>query len=427
MNSNIEKEICMSCFFSSCWTTALVYGWDPFRICSCKRPIYKHTHPKLTKIYIRCLQFTLWQFTVLLMWQSLPSVGEYALCLGFYDVFENDGKIMNIFLVLLYLAYSITLTFCSHNKIDLITKLRNEWFYERMIVQNNALVRNVSLSVSFIVILFTIIFQIVNLNVYYPAFEKKQYFHFEALMCTVEFGFVTTIIIGGVAHALLLIGMVICVSYTEFEELCSEFCIIRSSDRNLRRKLQDLMNRHQDLWTFINQWNTKFSIVSGVFYFGIIWGTSFLYYAYFYIHMHEFLRIWIFMLMITLSFICIICCCFLCCIAFTMQSGFQDIRRFVNCDLNLRQKLKVLNFIKRFGKVSLCLLIGGFYNVNKRIPLKISPTKLRRRSLSVEIVEKNSAGSQNLKFIGGFTREKSHSVASYVIKDSFTLPIYKGI
>ncbi|XP_023243003.1 uncharacterized protein LOC111641116 [Centruroides sculpturatus] len=271
-----------------------------------------------------------------------PAQGEYALCLGLFDVFQDDAILMKIFIVVMYLSYSISLTFISHNKIDLITKLRNERLYETMVVQNNTLVRKISLYVSFIAILLTIVFQIVNLNVYYPAFEKKQHFQFEALICTVKCGFVSTLTIGGMTHGILLVALVIRVSYREFEELCSEFCIIRRRDRNLRKKLQDLMIRHQELWNFINQLNTKFGMILEVIYFGTIWGTSFLYYAYLYIHMHGILRIWIFMLMIGLSFVCIICGCFLCCIAFTMQNGFQDIRQFSTCDLDLRQKLKVI-------------------------------------------------------------------------------------
>ncbi|XP_023225037.1 uncharacterized protein LOC111626001 [Centruroides sculpturatus] len=66
--------------------------------------------------------------------------------------------------------------------------------------------------------------------------------------------------------------------------------------------------------------------------------------------------------------------CSLCCIAFTMQNGFQDIRQFAICDLELQQKLKILNFMKRFGKVSLCLSIAGFFCLNKRIPFKMATT-----------------------------------------------------
>ncbi|XP_067121560.1 uncharacterized protein [Centruroides vittatus] len=55
----------------------------------------------------------------------------------------------------------------------------------------------------------------------------------------------------------------------------------------------------------------------------------------------------------------------------TMQTTFQDIRRFSACDLSLEQKLKILNFMKRFGKVSLCITIRGYFNVTKKFPVKM--------------------------------------------------------
>ncbi|XP_023212748.1 uncharacterized protein LOC111615580 isoform X2 [Centruroides sculpturatus] len=55
-----------------------------------------------------------------------------------------------------------------------------------------------------------------------------------------------------------------------------------------------------------------------------------------------------------------------------MQTSFQDIRRFANCDLSLEQKLKMLNFMKRFGKVSLCLSANDYFNVTKKFPIKMA-------------------------------------------------------
>ncbi|XP_023236579.1 uncharacterized protein LOC111635744 [Centruroides sculpturatus] len=77
---------------------------------------------------------------------------------------------------------------------------------------------------------------------------------------------------------------------------------------------------------------------------------------------------------IVLTLICIYWGCLLCCFAFTMQNGFQDICQFAVCNLKLEQKLKILDFMKRFGKVSLCLWIGGFFVINKKIPFKMAKT-----------------------------------------------------
>ncbi|XP_023231611.1 uncharacterized protein LOC111631578 [Centruroides sculpturatus] len=64
----------------------------------------------------------------------------------------------------------------------------------------------------------------------------------------------------------------------------------------------------------------------------------------------------------------------LCCFAFTMQNAFQDISQFAVSKLKLEQKLQIFDFMKRFGKVSLCITMGGFLVVDKKIPLKMAKT-----------------------------------------------------
>ncbi|XP_023234193.1 uncharacterized protein LOC111633794 [Centruroides sculpturatus] len=78
--------------------------------------------------------------------------------------------------------------------------------------------------------------------------------------------------------------------------------------------------------------------------------------------------------MILFTCISIIAGCLLCSLAFTMENTFQDIRQFAGCDIGENQKRKILNFMKRFGKVSLCLTIGIFLIIDKRIPLKMAKT-----------------------------------------------------
>ncbi|XP_023210787.1 uncharacterized protein LOC111613672 [Centruroides sculpturatus] len=56
----------------------------------------------------------------------------------------------------------------------------------------------------------------------------------------------------------------------------------------------------------------------------------------------------------------------------TMQTSFQDIRRFSEFDLSLEQKLKILNFMKRFGKESSCISVRAYFHVAKKFPVKMA-------------------------------------------------------
>ncbi|XP_067122977.1 uncharacterized protein [Centruroides vittatus] len=55
-----------------------------------------------------------------------------------------------------------------------------------------------------------------------------------------------------------------------------------------------------------------------------------------------------------------------------MQNNFQDIRRFADCNLTLEQKLKILNFMKRFGKASLLVSLEDYFSITKKFPIKMA-------------------------------------------------------
>ncbi|XP_023218579.1 uncharacterized protein LOC111620819 [Centruroides sculpturatus] len=76
-------------------------------------------------------------------------------------------------------------------------------------------------------------------------------------------------------------------------------------------------------------------------------------------------------LCLSFTFLCIVTGFLFSAFTSTMQTSFQDIRRFAGCDLKLEQKLKILNFMKRFGKESLCLTFRNYFNVTKKFPIKM--------------------------------------------------------
>ncbi|XP_023228626.1 uncharacterized protein LOC111628996 [Centruroides sculpturatus] len=79
-------------------------------------------------------------------------------------------------------------------------------------------------------------------------------------------------------------------------------------------------------------------------------------------------------LSIILTFVCFVYGFLACYVAFSMENTFQDIRNVVDCDLSLQFKFKVLDFIKRFGKVALAINIGGCFDITKRFPFKLAKT-----------------------------------------------------
>ncbi|XP_067118139.1 uncharacterized protein [Centruroides vittatus] len=141
---------------------------------------------------------------------------------------------------------------------------------------------------------------------------------------------------------------------------------------NLETELEEIMTQHNELWNCVKQLNGPFNYVLTILYGSLLTETSLLYYVLIYSKMEFALKIIIFILCAELSVICVIAGFLASAFTSTMQTSFQDIRRFAQCDLKLEQKLKIVNFMKRFGKASLCFTVNGFFDVTKKFPVKMS-------------------------------------------------------
>ncbi|XP_023241552.1 uncharacterized protein LOC111639820 isoform X2 [Centruroides sculpturatus] len=141
---------------------------------------------------------------------------------------------------------------------------------------------------------------------------------------------------------------------------------------NLETELEIIMTQHNELWDCFNQWNGPFNYAFTVMYSYLITQTSLLYYVLIYSKMEFAVTVLFSTVCAALSCGCILVGFLLSTFTSIMQTSFQDIRRFAQCDLKLEQKLKIVNFMKRFGKAPLCLSMSGFFDITKKFPVKMS-------------------------------------------------------
>ncbi|XP_023241470.1 uncharacterized protein LOC111639764 [Centruroides sculpturatus] len=209
-----------------------------------------------------------------------------------------------------------------------------------------------------------------NSVVLYPLWHKTRNFEYEALFCSIKFELWMNYTIGGIAYALLFYAAVIFVAILEFQHLSKELALIKRKELNLELKLKNFMNHHEELWKFISQFNYKVNFMIIIIYGSLVSGTSFCCYMYLFIKMNEVLKYLILGLIVLSTFTCLVCCFLVSCLAFSMEITFQEIRQFSACNMPLESKLKILNFMKRFGKVALKISIMGYFYVNKRFPIR---------------------------------------------------------
>ncbi|XP_023242933.1 uncharacterized protein LOC111641056 isoform X2 [Centruroides sculpturatus] len=221
---------------------------------------------------------------------------------------------------------------------------------------------------------FTICGLAYNIFYIYPAVEKRKTYEHEALFCSVEIGIYFNLITGGILYLMFLLFLLVIILINIFQKLSEDLQLLKMYHPNLETELEVIMTQHNALWDYVKQFNGPFNYVLTILYSCLIAGTSLLYYVMMFLKMEFALRVFICIIIFTVSFICISVGFLPSAFTSTMQTSFQDIRRFAECDLKLEQKLKIVNFMKRFGKASLCLSINGFFDVTKKFPVKMSST-----------------------------------------------------
>ncbi|XP_023242930.1 uncharacterized protein LOC111641055 [Centruroides sculpturatus] len=158
-----------------------------------------------------------------------------------------------------------------------------------------------------------------------------------------------------------------------FQKLSKDLQLIKVNHPNLETELKVIMTQHNELWDNVKQLNVKqlnspFNYVLIILYGSLLMESSLLFHVNIFSKLKFAFRVFICIISPAVSFTCIL-------VGFSASaftSNFQDIRRFAQYHLKLEQKLKIVNFMKRFKKASLCLSANGFFDVTMKCLVKMS-------------------------------------------------------
>ncbi|XP_023241677.1 uncharacterized protein LOC111639945 [Centruroides sculpturatus] len=194
---------------------------------------------------------------------------------------------------------------------------------------------------------------------------------YEPLFCCIEVGLAGTFLVGGIMYLSLFIILLMYTLMKVFEKVSENLYLLKKNSPNLKSELEKIIIQHDELWNFANQLNGPFNDILTILYGTLLMETSLLYFL-FSVILNDF---WIRMICSTLcasfTFYCTVLGFLFSAFTSTMQTSFQDIRRFADCNLRLEEKLKILNFMKRYGKESLCLTCRDYFKITKKFPVKM--------------------------------------------------------
>ncbi|XP_023223257.1 uncharacterized protein LOC111624597 [Centruroides sculpturatus] len=74
-----------------------------------------------------------------------------------------------------------------------------------------------------------------------------------------------------------------------------------------------------------------------------------------------------------------------------IYGNFNEMNKFSSCRFSLLFKLKMLNFMKRFGKTPIGISFGGFFRVKRNFPIKMLSSFYSILSALIELAKKNES------------------------------------
>ncbi|XP_023212100.1 uncharacterized protein LOC111614959 [Centruroides sculpturatus] len=151
---------------------------------------------------------------------------------------------------------------------------------------------------------------------------------------------------------------------------------------NLKRKIVTIVKEHTELWEIFQQFNRLWSDLFAIVYFLLTHLTCLYLYLFVFSETNDDLkrlnsphRRFIFAFCFAVfAIICVFGSFAVSKLTSSMYDNFISVERLSSVNLTLLNKLKILNFMKRFGKLPLGVSIGGFFFIKQDFPIKVVET-----------------------------------------------------
>ncbi|XP_067118160.1 uncharacterized protein [Centruroides vittatus] len=346
-----------------------IYGWDFFNPCSCVTRNCNYLNKHLKRFYLFCVECIHWIHFLLSFCMLVPLLSNKTPCISWYSIVNNDVFVkvgVAIYTFVLAVIFSIVKRVKLNTKIK-VRKSNYLWQNELFSIINYT-----RIAAAILTIIITLWLQLLNIFFFYHDVKRRELFKHEALFCSIEVGIWMTLMSGGLVYLCSFLFL-LAVSLTKaFQKVSEDLYLLTNDNTNLELELEEIMAQHHAIWTYTNQLNGLFNYVLTILYAALLTETCLLYFIAIFSKMKFALKMFICLICVVISFGCILVGFLMSIFTSNMQTSFQDIRRFADCDLSLELKLKMLNFMKRFGKVSLCVSMNDYFNITKKFPIKMA-------------------------------------------------------
>ncbi|XP_067136489.1 uncharacterized protein [Centruroides vittatus] len=359
------KEIsCPTCIMRPILTSAKIFGINIISDCDCNPEFSVSRFKKfLYKLYLIVIGLNYWFSAIS---TTLGIFVDGIMCQSWIDMILEEPIIMRFIFAMSQLFFAVLYSMISKSKLCFCYKRSyyaeesknkkkiEKYFIELLIIQCE------------ILIISKIIFEFLT----YKSIKSNSVSEFEMAFCTTHLYFIfflDVVTLSLFIFQFFVAGLIIC---ERFEHLSADLTQIGSETTSLKSKLNHLIEKHTELLFCIEDINYIFEYVIPLVYGFGIYISCFILCTLLFVKMEIFQKIE-FAIVSTAGFTITVGCSYLSSrLTAALYGNFNSVAKISSSGLALNEKLKLLNFMKRFGKTPIGPSVGGFFRVKKNFVIR---------------------------------------------------------
>ncbi|XP_067128194.1 uncharacterized protein [Centruroides vittatus] len=219
--------------------------------------------------------------------------------------------------------------------------------------------------------------------------EKETIMEF--LLCNIDWALSIFLLVGQTVYILFFVYNCLLILFNGFNTLSSKLDVIPRGKTNIKDLIAYIIEEHTELMEDVRNVNNQLEMYFPAVYCSILYGFCILVTISLFYDLPAQFKLGAFIIIIQVIFEIIIISFGLSRFTSSIYGNFNEINRFSSCRFSLVFKLKMLDFMKRFGKTPIGLSVGGFFRVKRNFPIKMMSSIYSILSALIELVKKNES------------------------------------
>lgn len=359
-----RKKQCLRFILTPFLQSTRVFAMDCVLPCSCCVNIYHHNRMvNFYKIYQFIVELFMW--ITFLKYLSIIFFSD-AICGSTLHLIPVQRKYsLSIFLIL-SLYHAMQASILNRRKLTLhLIKSSYEGELQWTEQRNHYMLIFLSLYFVFIVVWSFLT------NFVYSRLKGRNVSQGETVCCTIWNSIWFFYANGQILSVLACSFITLMIVGKRLIHLSNELAEKRSDNLFLKIYLEDLIDRHSEIWEFFQHINTQWEFFMPVLYTIFMNFSSILLYAIIFLKMNFVMRICISLLSALVLSLCVCVSWALSYLTSLLYDNFVSVNRFSESNLKFEYKFKVIDFMKRFEGLALGFSMTGFFTIKKKFVIRM--------------------------------------------------------